>query len=171
MNLITPDSGLLFWMVLIFGIVFLLLWKFGFPIITDMVDKRTAHIDRSLRLARDAEQRMQDLAREQEALIEKTRAEQSRMLKEAAATRAEIIAKAETEAADRAGQLLEKARLDIAAEKESALRDIRKEVALLSVGIAEKILRKDLSEDGRQEAYIGRLLQELPEPKNRKEDN
>ena len=167
MNLITPDSGLLFWMVLIFGIVFFLLWKFGFPIITDMVDKRTAHIDESLRLARDAERRMQDLAREQEALIEKTRAEQSRILQEANRTRADIIARAETEASERAGQLLEKARQDIAAEKDSALRDIRKEVALLSVGIAEKILRKDLSEDQRQAAYIDRLLDELPASQNK----
>lgn len=167
MNLITPDSGLLFWMVLIFGIVFFLLWKFGFPIITDMVDKRTAHIDESLRLARDAERRMQDLAREQEALIEKTRAEQSRILQEANRTRADIIARAETEASERAGQLLEKARQDIAAEKDSALRDIRKEVALLSVGIAEKILRKDLSEDQRQTAYIDRLLDELPASQNK----
>ena len=167
MNLITPDSGLLFWMVLIFGIVFFLLWKFGFPIITDMVDKRTAHIDESLRLARDAEHRMQDLAREQEALIEKTRAEQNRILQEANRTRADIIARAETEASERAGQLLEKARQDIAAEKESALRDIRKEVALLSVGIAEKILRKDLSEEQRQTAYIDRLLDELPASQNK----
>ena len=167
MNLITPDSGLLFWMVLIFGIVFFLLWKFGFPIITDMVDKRTAHIDESLRLARDAERRMQDLAREQEALIEKTRAEQSRILQEANRTRADIIARAETEASERAGQLLEKARQDIVAEKDSALRDIRKEVALLSVGIAEKILRKDLSEDQRQTAYIDRLLDELPASQNK----
>lgn len=167
MNLITPDSGLLFWMVLIFGIVLFLLWKFGFPIITDMVDKRTAHIDESLRLARDAERRMQDLAREQEALIEKTRAEQSRILQEANRTRADIIARAETEASERAGQLLEKARQDIAAEKDSALRDIRKEVALLSVGIAEKILRKDLSEDQRQTAYIDRLLDELPASQNK----
>ena len=172
MNLITPDSGLLFWMVLIFGIVFLLVWKFGFPIITDMVDKRTAHIDRSLQLARDAERRMQDLAREQESLIEKARMEQGLILKEANKARAEIIAKAETEASEQAARLLEKARAEIAAEKESALRDIRKEVALISVGIAEKILRKDLSEDQRQTAYLDRLLQELPEPRNnRKEDN
>ena len=162
MNLITPDSGLLFWMVLIFGIVFVLLWRFGFPIITDMVDKRTAHIDRSLQLAREAERRMQELAREQEALVEKSRAEQGRILQDANRARADIIAKAETEASERAGQLLEKARQEIAAEKEAALRDIRKEVALLSVEVAGKILRKDLSSEERQADYIDRLLDELP---------
>ena len=128
MSLVTPDTGLLFWMVVIFGIVFFLLWKFGFPIITDMVEKRSAHIDESLKLAREAEIRMQDLAREQEQLVEKSRQEQTRILQEATRTRAEIIAKAEQEAAERADQLLQKARTEIEAEKESALREDRKSV-------------------------------------------
>ena len=166
MNLVTPDSGLLFWMVIIFGIVFFILWKFGFPIITDMVEKRSAHIDESLKLAQEAEKRMQDLAREQAELIEKTRLEQNRILKEATQSRAAIIAKAEEEAAQRADKLLEKARTEIAAEKESALRDIRLEVARLSVGIAEKVLRKDLSTDEAQMQYLDRLVDEAAAPKD-----
>lgn len=161
MSLVTPDTGLLFWMVVIFGIVFFLLWKFGFPIITDMVEKRSAHIDESLKLAREAEIRMQDLAREQEQLIEQSRQEQTRILQEATRTRAEIIAKAEQEAAERADQLLQKARTEIEAEKESALRDIRKEVADLSVAIAEKVIRKELATDKDQMAYVDRLVQEI----------
>ena len=161
MSLVTPDTGLLFWMVVIFGIVFFLLWKFGFPIITDMVEKRSAHIDESLKLAREAEIRMQDLAREQEQLVEKSRQEQTRILQEATRTRAEIIAKAEQEAAERADQLLQKARTEIEAEKESALRDIRKEVADLSVAIAEKVIRKELAADKDQMAYVDRLVQEI----------
>ena len=161
MNLVTPDFGLLFWMVVIFGIVFFLLWKFGFPIITDMVEKRSAHIDESLKLAREAEIRMQDLAREQQQLIDQSKLEQTRILQEATRTRAEIIAKAEQEAADKAEQLLRKARTEIEAEKESALRDIRKEVAELSVGIAEKVLRKELSSDEAQMAYVDRLVREI----------
>ena len=156
MSLVTPDTGLLFWMVVIFGIVFFLLWKFGFPII-----KRSAHIDESLKLAREAEIRMQDLAREQEQLVEKSRQEQTRILQEATRTRAEIIAKAEQEAAERADQLLQKARTEIEAEKESALRDIRKEVADLSVAIAEKVIRKELATDKDQMAYVDRLVQEI----------
>ena len=166
MNLVTPDSGLLFWMVIIFGIVFFILWKFGFPIITDMVEKRSAHIDESLKLAQEAEKRMQDLAREQAELIEKTRLEQNRILKEATQSRAAIIAKAEEEAAQRADKLLEKARTEIAAEKESALRDIRLEVARLSVGIAEKVIRKDLSTDESQMQYLDRLVDEAADPKD-----
>ena len=161
MSLVTPDIGLLFWMVVIFGIVFFLLWKFGFPIITDMVEKRSAHIDERLKLAREAEIRMQDLAREQQQLIDQSKLEQTRILQEATRTRAEIIAKAEQEAADKAEQLLRKARTEIEAEKESALRDIRKEVAELSVGIAEKVIRKELSSDKAQMDYVDRLVDEI----------
>ena len=161
MSLVTPDIGLLFWMVVIFGIVFFLLWKFGFPIITDMVEKRSAHIDESLKRAREAEIRMQDLAREQQQLIDQSKLEQTRILQDATRTRAEIIAKAEQEAADKAEQLLRKARTEIEAEKESALRDIRKEVAELSVGIAEKVIRKELSSDKAQMDYVDRLVDEI----------
>ena len=93
MNLITPDSGLLFWMVLIFGIVFFILAKWGFPAITGMVDKRNEHISESLRLADEARERMSHLAEEQKALIAQTRQEQGRILKEAAQARSEILAR------------------------------------------------------------------------------
>ena len=161
MNLVIPDSGLLFWMVLIFGVVFFLLWKFGFPIITDMVEQRTKRIDDSLALAREAEARMQDLSREQAALLDKTRQEQGKILQEAAKTREQILAQAREEASAQAAEILRKARVEIAAEKESALRDIRKEVALLSVGVAEKVLRKDLSDSEAQSQYLDALVEEM----------
>ena len=77
MNLITPDAGLLFWMVLIFGIVFFLLAKFGFPVITEMVEKRSRYIGESLKLAQEAEERMKNFAAEQQAMLEDTRNEQN----------------------------------------------------------------------------------------------
>ena len=161
MNLITPDGGLLFWMVLIFGIVFFLLARFGFPMITRMVDDRNAYIKDSLDQAEAARQQLKNLAEEQQALIEKARVEQAQILKEAAQTRVHIIAAAEEEARKKGEQLLEKARTEIAAEKESALRDIRREVAELSVGIAEKVVRKDLSSEQAQLRYLDRLVDEI----------
>jgi F-type H+-transporting ATPase subunit b len=161
MNLVTPDSGLLFWMVLIFGIVFFLLWKFGFPVITDMVEKRTRHIDESLRLAKEAEERVRNIADEQNALIEKARAEQNRIIKEASVMKEQILQNAREQAQEETAQILQKARTEIAAEKESALRDIRKEVALLSIGVAEKVVRRELSTDKAQTAYVDTLVNEL----------
>lgn len=161
MNLVTPDGGLLFWMTLIFLLLFFILAKFGFPIITNMVDKRNRHIDESLKLAREAQERMDALAAEQAALLEQTRSEQSRILREAARTRENIISQARGEARSEAAKLLEKAKTEIAAEKESALRDIRREVALLSVDVAEKVLRDKLSTTEMQSRYLDSLIEEF----------
>ena len=79
--------------------------------------------------------------------------------------RAAIIERAGQEASEKAAQLLEKARTEIAAEKESALRDIRREVALLSVDVAEKVVREKLQTDENQMAYIGRLVEEMTQEK------
>ena len=77
MNLITPDTGLLFWMVVIFGLVFFLLWKFGCPIITDMVDKRNATIEKSLKDAHEIEARMGQMVEEHARMLDETRKEQA----------------------------------------------------------------------------------------------
>ena len=98
MSLITPDFGLLVWMTLIFGIVLFILAKFGFPVITSMVDKRSARIEESLRKAEEAQQRLDGLAREHDELIEKTKLEQSRMLREASEAGEKIVAGARARA-------------------------------------------------------------------------
>ena len=163
MSLVTPDFGLLFWMVVIFGLVFFLLAKFGFPIITDMVDERSAKIAKSLKDADEIEARMAAWKVEQAQLLEQTRREQSAILKEATETKARIVAEATAQAQDQAQKILEEAKLQIAAEKESALRDVRKEVALLSVQVAEKVLRQELSDTGSQRAFIDKLVDEASE--------
>lgn len=160
MNLITPDTGLLFWMVLIFGIVFFILAKWGFPAITGMVDKRNEHISESLRLADEARERMSKLAEEQEALLAQTRQEQGRLMKEAAQARAELLSQAKEDARQQAADMIEKARLQIDAEREAAMRDVRRQVALISVEVAEKVLRARLDSNGEQQALLDRLVDE-----------
>ncbi len=163
MNLVTPDFGLLFWMVVIFGLVFFLLAKFGFPIITDMVDKRNAKIAQSLKDADEIEARMATWKVEQAKMVEETRKQQALILKEATETKAQIVADAKAQAKAEADKLLAEAKTQIAAEKESALRDVRKEIALLSVQVAEKVLRNELSEEGSQRALIDKLVDEASE--------
>ena len=160
MQLITPDTGLLFWMVVIFGLVFFLLWKFGFPIITEMVDKRNATIEKSLKDAHEIEARMGQMVEEHARMLDEARKEQAQILREATDTRNKIIATAKDEAREEAGKILAEARTEIEAEKEAALRDVRKEVAVLSVSIAEKILRKELSDQEGQKEYIDRMVEE-----------
>ena len=167
MNLVTPDFGLLFWMVVIFGLVFFLLAKFGFPIITDMVDKRSAKIAQSLKDADEIEARMASWKQEHAQMMEEVRREQSAILKEATETKARIVADAQAQARAEAEKILSEAKQQIAAEKESALRDVRKEVALLSVQVAEKVLRHELQDEGSQRAFIDKLVDEASEAKLR----
>ena len=160
MQLITPDAGLLFWMVVIFGLLFFLLWKFGFPIITSMVEKRNTTIEKSLKDAHQIEAQMAGMLAEHAQMLEDARKEQAQILREAADTRSKMIADAKEQAREEAAKILAEARTEIEAEKEAALRDVRKEVAVLSVSIAEKILRKELSEDKEQREYIDRMVDE-----------
>ncbi|MBP5487956.1 MAG: F0F1 ATP synthase subunit B [Bacteroidales bacterium] len=161
MSLITPDFGLLFWMTLIFAVVFFILAKWGFPIITGMVEKRSDRIDESLRKAEEAEKALAEMDGRREQILSDAKAEQARILREASATSDSIVSKAQDQAREEASKILEQARTEIAAEKESALRDIRRVVANLSVEVAEKVLRADLAEDEKQGAYLDRLIDEV----------
>ena len=160
MSLLIPDSGLLFWMLLIFAVVFAILAKFGFPVITKMIAKRRDHINDSLRLAEEAEVKLGQMKQEHARIIAQAREEQNRILKEAAQERDNIIRQAQTQAQDEARKILDEAKTRIDAEKESALREIRGQVALLSVRIAEKVMRKDLSSDQAQLDLVTRMLDE-----------
>ncbi len=161
MSLITPDFGLIVWMTLIFGIVFFILAKWGFPMITDSVQKRADRINASIKAAKEAEEKLRNLAAEQSEMIEEARKEQARILKEAAASRDMIVEQAKVQAQDEATKIMDHARTQIAADKESALRDIRKEVALLSVSVAEKVLKKDLEDSGSQTELVNRFVDEI----------
>ena len=161
MNLMLPDSGLLFWMTIIFAIVFFILAKFGFPIITGMVDKRAKRIDEAIAAARKAEESLAGLAQEQERLLSEARTEQARILQEAAVQRDNMIVQAQEQAREEAKKIMDEAKARIQEEKEAALRDVRKEVAIMSVAIAEEVVRKELSTDKGQMELIDRMIDDL----------
>ena len=161
MSLITPDFGLLFWMTVIFAVVFFILAKFGFPVITGMVEKRSDRIEESLRKADEAEKAIAEMETRREQIISEAKAEEAKILKEASATSDSIVSNAKDKAREEAEKVLEQARIEIAAEKESALRDIRRLVARLSVEVSEKVLRADLDDDKKQGAYLDRLIDEV----------
>lgn len=160
MSLITPDFGLLVWMTVIFAIVFFLLAKFGFPAITGMVNKRSDYIGKSLESAHEAERKLQSLADEQKVLIDNARKEQSRILNEASAAGDKLVAEAREQARTEAAAILAQARQDIEAEKETALRDVRRQVAELSVNVAERLVRSSLSDADKAEELVERLIDE-----------
>ena len=161
MNLLLPDSGLLFWMTIIFAIVFFVLAKFGFPVITGMVEKRRMRIEDALAAARKAEDAITHLNQEQERILAETRAEQAQLMKDAAAEREKMIATAKEQAMAEAQKIMEEAKVRIAEEKEAALRDMRREVAILSLAVSEQVLRKELGSDEGQKELIEKLVDDI----------
>ena len=162
-SILTPDIGLLFWMFLAFVVVFFILAKFGFPTIINMVENRKKYIDESLRKAHEASERLENIQQEGETILQEAREKQAFIMKEAAETRDAIVEKAQEKARDESARLLADAKKQIEIEKQNAIRDIRSQVAELSVQIAEKVLRERLSSDEQQMEMIDRLLDEVSE--------
>ena len=163
MGLLTPDPGLLFWMIVTFGVVFFILAKYGFPVVIKMVEDRKTYIDDSLKAAREANEQLANVKLESDKVLAQVREEQGRILSEAAATRDRIIKEAQERARREGQRLMDEMKKQIETEKESAIRDIRRQVAVLSVGIAEKIMRSKLADEKEQTELIDRMLDEMIE--------
>ena len=161
MSLITPDFGLLFWMALVFIIVLVILWKWGFPVVVRMVNDRKAYIDESLKKAHEANERLANIKVESESILQEARERQAQILKEAAATRDAIVEKAQDKAREEGNRLIADAKAQIESQKQAVISDIRAQVAELSVKVAEKILRKELGDNDKQMDLIDRLLDEV----------
>lgn len=161
MSLITPDFGLFFWMTVVFLVVLFILWKFGFPVIVKMVEERKAYIDDSLRKAHEANERLANIQKEGESILQEAREKQAQILREAAETRDAIVEKAQDKAKSEGACLLDEAKAAIEQEKKAAIADIRQQVAMLSVEIAEKVLKQNLKDDKSQMDLIDRMLDEV----------
>lgn len=161
MDLLIPDSGLLFWMTVVFLIVFVILRKAGFGAIVKMVTERKAFIDESLKKAHEANEKLANIQKEGESILQEAREKQAAILREAAETRDAIVEKAQDKAREEGARLLSDAKAQIESEKQNAIREIRGQVAELSVQIAEKVLKAKLSDDMAQMDMINRLLDEV----------
>ena len=160
-SILTPDLGLLFWMLLAFVVVFFVVAKFGFPAIIDMVENRKRYIDESLQKAHEASERLANIQKEGESMLQEARQKQAQLLKEAAETRDAIVSQAQEKAREEGARLLSEAKAEIDSQKQAAISEIRAQVAELSVKVAEKILRKELSSEAKQMETIDRLLDEI----------
>ena len=160
-SILTPDLGLLFWMLLAFLVVFFVVPKFGFPAIIGMVESRKQYIDASLKKAHEASERLANIQKEGESMLQEARQKQAQILKEAADTRDAIVAQAQEKAREEGNRLIAEAKGEIESQKQAAISEIRAQVAELSVKVAEKILRKELASDAQQMETIDRLLDEV----------
>ena len=161
MNLLTPDPGLLFWMVLSFLIVFFLLAKYGFPIVVDAINKRKEYIETSLVSAKEANERLATIKEEGEKLLSEAKAQQKEIISAAMQEKQKILLAAQDEARTSAQQIVDDAAARIAAEKEKALREVRSEVATLAIDIAEKVLSEKMGSSAEQRKAIERMIEKL----------
>ena len=160
-SILTPDLGLLFWMLLAFVVVFLVLAKYGFPAILNMVDSRNRFINDNLRKAKEAAERLEHIKDEGESILQEAREKQAAIIKEATATRDAIIEKAQEKARVEGARLIEDAKAEIESQKQAAISDIRRQVAELSIEISERILKDKLGDHKAQMEYIDRILDEV----------
>ena len=160
MSLLLPDTGLLFWMLLAFGVVFYVLYKYGFPIITSMIDARKQYIDEALKGAKEANEKIADIEQQCNGLIEEARRKQVEILREATAAREQIIKEAHEKADAETERIIAAAKREIEQQREDAMNAVREEAAKVAVAVAEKILRRELAGEERQQQYVERLIDE-----------
>ena len=161
MKLVTPDIGLLFWMLVSFGIVLFLLRKFAWKPILASLKSREENISEALNTAKRAKEEMASLKADNEKLLQQARAERDAMLKEARDTKDAIISESKSKAQAEANKILASARETINTEKNAAIAELKNQVASMSIDIAEKILRQELSRDEKQKSLMENLMRDV----------
>ena len=169
MGLLQPEAGVLFWMTLAFAVVFIVLARYGFPVIVRAIEERKAYIDRSLEEARAAERKLRELDAEGLAVRAAAERERGRIVREAAETRDALLAEARRRADEEGARIVAAAREKAEGEREAILQDARHQVALLSIAITEKMLRERLDDEASQTRLAEKMLDEMESRSERKE--
>lgn len=161
MNLILPSVGLIFWMTITFLIVFFLLRKMAWKPILKSLKDREQSIQDALDSAQKAKDEMAALKASNEAILMEARNERDKLLKEARETKENIIAEAKAGAQKEADKIMQNAKDNIQSEKAAAMDELKNQVAKLSIEIAEKIIRTELSSDEKQKALVNTMIDEV----------
>lgn len=160
MDLITPEFGLVFWTLITFLVLLFILRKFAWKPILGAVSDREEGIKNALASAENARKEMENLQADNERILQEARSEREAMLKDAREIREQTIAKAETEAQEKASKIIEKAQAAIESEKKAAMAELKSHVAGLSIDIAEKVVRGELSNKDKQLKLVEDMLGE-----------
>jgi len=162
MKLIEEFSlGLFFWQTLLFGLLLFLLWKFAWKPILSAVNEREDGIKDALAAAEDAKKEMQNVTADSENLLKEARAEREAMLKEAREIKDKLIADSKEQAKVEGDKMIKQAQAAIESEKKAAVADIKSQVANLSVEIAEKVIKEQLSDKSKQLKLVDDLLGDI----------
>jgi F-type H+-transporting ATPase subunit b len=158
MDLVTPDVGLLFWTFISFAILFFLLKKFAWKPIVGTVNDREQLIKEALASAEAAKLEMQNLTADNERILKEARAEREMMMKEAREIKTKMISDAKEEAKESADKMITQAQAAIESEKKAAVAELKSQVASLSIEIAEKVMRSELSDSNKQLKLVEDML-------------
>ena len=161
MELFTPDFGLVFWMFIAFILLFLVLAKWGWPVIIKMMDSRAATIDQGVEDAKQAKEQLDNAREEAKKYVVEAQARQAEMLRDAARMKTEIIEQAKHEAADAARKEMDAAKAAIEQARKEAELQFRNEVGRFSIDIAEKMVRNQMKSDKAQTELVNKLLDEI----------
>lgn len=160
MGLMIPETGLLIWMLITFLALLFLLKKFAWKPILKMIKDREDSIDNALKSAEKAKEEMQSLQADNERILAEARNQRDIMLKEAREMKESMISQAKNTAKTEGDKMIAAARETIQNEKMAAITELKNQVALLSIDIAEKILKRELATENKQKELIGDLLKE-----------
>ena len=158
---IKPDFGLILWTTVIFCLFWWIMKRYAFGPIAAALITRESDIQTALDEAKKAREEMSGLKAENEQLLQKARQERAQMLKEAKDTKNNIISEAKTRAREEANRVIVEARKEIETQKKAALAEIKSEVGLIALDIAEKIIRKELKGIEDQERFVDKMVKEI----------
>ncbi|MDA3821775.1 MAG: F0F1 ATP synthase subunit B, partial [Bacteroidales bacterium] len=147
MDLVTPGIGMIFWTTLFFLVLLFILGKFAWPAILAAVHVRNDSIKKALESAEKAREEMAKLQSDNEKILKEAKAERDAMMKEARDIKDKIISEAKEKAGEEASKVLQNARAAIQNEKVAAITEMKQQIAVLSLDIAEKVLKSKLSKD------------------------
>lgn len=161
MELFTPEVGLVFWMFVAFVLLFLVLAKWGWPVIIKQMDRRAATIDKGVEDARLAKEQLDNARAEADKYMREARDRQQDLLREAEKMKTDIIEEARKEAAVAAQREMDAAKASIEQSRKEAESQIRDEVSRFSLEIAEKMMRTKMKSDKAQNELVNKLLDEI----------
>lgn len=161
MRLITPDIGLLFWMVIAFGTVLYILAKFAWKPIMKGIHQREDSIEKALEAATEAKKEMMKLKSGNEQLLRDAKDERDALMREARKIKELILEEARIKATEESARIVENARQNIQFEKMAAINDLKNQIASISIEIAEKLLGKELEDKQKQQQLTEKLLKEV----------
>jgi F-type H+-transporting ATPase subunit b len=161
MELVLPQFGLFFWTVLIFLVIFFLLRRFAWKPILAALNEREKSIADALSQAEKARKEMQNLTAENEKLLTQARQERSEILAEANRIKDKIVAEAREQASADVARKMAESTQQIEQAKMAAMSALRQQAAALSLEIAEKVIRKQLSNDAEQQRLVNQLISEV----------